>query len=288
MSTKERRGGRRQRRYAKKQLGAIDRESISALLKALAPDVAGERRELALAIVVKGIETFREYAPGERALSGTVQRNRRALERFKKGKAGAGIAPFNSSMRVGGKLYAASKSGLYRIDDVPLDGPSAGYEGLERAVADPLRTLAILQQVAAGFKHINPDLPYNPGFNNTEGGKSTSADAILDGLANPRDWDAELAGYVYLAILRGLSIKASLAWLEEDPQKPVKMKRGWNFGRLLKLAAIPAGAVAPASREGMEGWMSRGRSSAEEMLSPAITYADGRTVSIFDMEFPEA
>lgn len=286
METKASRGGRRQRRYAKKDsLGRIDREGIFDLLKQLAPNVTEERWEFALTITVKGIEIHREHAPIGPTLATPVQKNRRALTRFKGGSRGEEIAPFNGLLEFNGRLFGTSSSGLYEIEDIPLEDPYDPYEGLDKAVANPLRTLASIHQRAAGFSHINPNLPFNPPSSVGDAGVvHTVADVLLDDLAKPKDWDAELAGYVYLAITRGLSISASMFWYEAPPKKSNK---GWNFGRLLSLAAMQAGAVLPSGRDGMEGLMKNGKACADEMLAPAITYADGRTFSAFEIEFPD-
>jgi hypothetical protein len=208
------------------------------------------------------------------------------LEKFKKVDKESGHAPFNSFASFEGSLYAASENGLYKIEDVPLDDPVNGYKGLEGPISDPLRNYVYIWQLADGFNNINPNVPFNKKIENRAGGKGhTIVDEILDNLIIPRDFDAELAGYVYLAISQGLSIQVSTSWYEE---KPKRTKKGWKFGRLLELAAEQAGVALPIGRDGMEGLMKRGKASAEEMLAPVITESDGRTFSYFALEFPEA
>lgn len=283
---KEQRGGGRLRSYANKgALGDIDHKAISQLLAQLAPGVSDEQERFALAITVKGIEVFREHAPSGRALTTSVQQNRRELKKFMNGKSSAGTMPFNGFVCFNGKLYATSSSGLFEIKDTPLSDETDPYLGLDKAIANPLRTFAMVHQAAAGFKHLNPNLPFNSYTGEEEDGDArTIADALLDGHAQPRDWLAELAGYVYLALVKGLTINASMHWFEGDSPKS---KKGWNFGRLLSLAGTQAGGALPNSRRGMEGLMRKGKACAEKMLAPAITYPDDRTISYFEMEFPQ-
>lgn len=276
MNRKAGRGGRRQRRFAKTDsLGPIDRDAISALLLKLAPTASDEQRALALTIVFKGIERFRERAPTSRALTGAAKDSRRALEKFKKGRTGPASAPFNGMIKFGGKVYATSSSGLYELEDSFFASQVDDYEGLDEAVANPLRLASVIQQLAAGIQNPNPNIAFDPGG---------MAEGLLDAIVDPPDHEAELAGYVYVAIERGLSIKPAIGWYTDEA--PQKMRAGWNVGRLLQLAATEAGAVLPAGRDGMEGLMKRGVACAQEMLGPAITYSDGRSISYFEEEFP--
>lgn len=277
--TEERRGGRRQRNFAKKDgLGAIDREVLSDLLRLLAPTATDQQQEFALTIVIKGIELYREHAPSGRALTGSAQESRRALEKFKNGKTTAGIVPFSAKAPWGGYV-SATDTGLHMLDGDTDDGGDQVdvYRGLDKAISGPLRTLSIMRQHTAGFKRINPNIFFN--FN-----PSVVGNALLDEAVNPRDWDAELAGYVYLAIACGLSIRPKVKWYGSPPEA---MRNGWNVGRLLEIAAAQAGAPLPSSRGGMEDLMARGMACAKEMLAPAGTFADGRTISLFEMEFPD-
>lgn len=284
-----RRGGARQRRLngrvAKSELGPIDSDAISKLLEDLAPGASVERKARARAIVIKGIEVHRENAPTERALKGAAKDSRRALQRFQKD------SPFNSFMRIGGRCVGCAADGLYWVDS-DTDGGTRfdEYARLEKALADPLRTLSIFAQLAAGVQDVDPGLAFNPRAGvGEDGAQKTVGSLLLDELAHPRDWDAELAAYVYLAITRGLCITATKSW--HDPDEPggaPKRRRGtWNYGRLLVLAAAQAGVPLPDSRAGMQGLMGRGKVYAAEMLKPAVTFPDGREVSHFGAEFPE-
>lgn len=280
---KERRGGRRQRNFPNKApLGEINEAALVDLLKVLAPSAAANRRDLALAIVVRGIEIYRDSAQNRRALAGTVQENRRALKRFNKGKTETGFQPFNSIVRARGFVYGASRDGIVQIIDVPQEPVLDAFGGLERTVSEPLSILASARQFVLGMENINPHLPFNPSVGlDRDGRNRTLGDYILDDIASPKDYEAELAGYVYLAISRAISLEVSMTWFEEEPRK---IREGWNFGQLLSLAAIEAGAEIPRSRDGLEGLMKRGRCLAMEMLEPAITFSDGRTLSSFDIE----
>lgn len=289
MASNGRRGGARQRRWkgrvAKDGLGPVDRDAISNLLEDLAPAAPVELKSRALAIVVKGIEVHRENAPTEQALKGAAKDSRRALQRFQKN------SPFNSFGRVGGRYVGCAADGLYWLDG-DTDGGTRfdQYAGLEKALSDPLRTLSICAQLAAGFQGVNPGLAFNPLSGvGEDGAQKTVGSRLLDELAHPRDWDAELAGHVYLAITRGLCIAATEDWHEPDEPDSAPRRRSdtWNYGRLLVLAAAQAGVPLPRSRAGMKGLMDRGRACADEMLMPAVTFPDGREVSHFDAEFPE-
>lgn len=274
--TSDGRGGRRQRRFAKKDgLNAIDREAIADLLEKLAPKANDARKELALKIVVKGVELFREHAPVRRTLKDSVQKNRRAMKKWMDGKTAAGY-PFESFVRVSGRLFASGRGGIYEILDVQIDNPIDGYEGLEEAIAGPQRAYTILQQRVAGFKHINPNIPYS-------GGTPGIGETLLDAVARPRDWEGELAGYVYLAITKGMGLKASTTDIHQFD--PVKVKTGANYCRLLMLALIQSGIQPPAEK--LRPLMSRGKKEAEELLAPAITHPDGRSYSAFAMMFPD-
>lgn len=280
---KERRGGRRQRNSPNKApLGEINEAALVKLLKVLAPGAAANRRDLALAIVVRGIEIYRDSAQNRRPLAGTVQENRRALKRFNKGKTETGIPPFNSIVSAGGFVYGASREGIVQILDVPQEPVLDAFGGLEKAISEPLSILASVRQFVLGMKNINPNLTCNPIVGIDERGRNrTFGDHLLDEIARPIDCEADLAGFVYLSLTRALSLDVSMTWFESEPEK---IRKGWNFGQLLRLAANEAGAEIPSSRDAMEGLMKRGRGSAMEMLEPAITFSDGRTLSSFDIE----
>ncbi len=276
----ERRGGRRQRRVFKKdRLGPIDREAISRLLKTLASNVADDRLAIALNIVVRGIEIIREHAPSEtKLLSGCVQKNRRALEKLKKGKAEIGIA-FNGFMKFRGRLYGTSSSGLYRFKDEPVEWLEVS--GLDNAILAPMRTWSALHQRMAGFQNINPNVLYNPSTSSEVGiDARTLGDELVDSFINPPAWDVYLASYVYFAITRGLGINAATSWYEV---KPKQMRSGWGFGRLFTLAADQSGVPLPSSRPGMEELLKRGKDAA---LKIAISYPDGRKFTALEIEFP--
>ncbi|KAF1717912.1 hypothetical protein CSC74_03120 [Pseudoxanthomonas yeongjuensis] len=285
---KDGRGGRRKRRFQKPQsLGEIDRKVLATLLEKLGPRETSSQRESALKIVVKGIEIYRECAPRGSALTGTVQKNRRALEKLKKGKTETGQLPFNSFARVGKTLYGAASNGLYRIEDVP--GRSAeSYGDLESAIAGPLRTLAVIQQLAAGFRNVDPNIPFNGIVNvGTNGEQITTGDVLLNDLAKPQDREAELAGYCYLALARGLEKRVVLTQPKHHPKRS-----GFNYWQLLRLALIQAGVPLPneelhSNPVRLERLMKAGEESAARMLAPAITHADGRTFSDFEMTFSE-
>jgi len=247
----------------------------------LAPAAPEDCRARALAILVKGIEVHRENAPDGRVLSGTVQASRRAVKKAMKAITKAGVPQFNSFARIGGRPCGLADDGLYWLDDEGSgEDLGSAFDGLEKPIANALRTDSEINQLRAGFGRVDSRRPLST---YRDGGR-TVADLVLEGIANPRDWDAELAGYIYLAITRGLLIKASMGWYDT---KPVRTGSGWNYGRLLELVALQTGLTLPSSRAGMEGLMVRGRGSAERMLEPAITYPDGRTFSYFDIEFPE-
>lgn len=279
--TSDGRGGRRQRRFsAKENLSEIDRKALSDLLAKLAPGATATQREFALKIVVKGIDICRERAPSRRALSGLPQTSRRELAKLKKGKMGP---VFNSFFHLGGKTYGAASDGLYEIHaPEPDNPPTAGYGKLDQAIVNSLRGLSFLHQVAAGASSPNLNLVFNPSTG--EGAHDrTVADVLLEGLVNPGDHEAELAGFVYLAITKGLGLKASTYDLHQfDPQK---VKTGANYCRLLVLALEQSGIDSP--REKLRPLMLKGQDAAKELLAPAVEYADGRTFSAFEMEFPE-
>lgn len=280
MTTSERRGGKRQRRYAKKDgLGDIDRISISNLLRALAPTVDVDRREFALALVVTGIEDFRKSARNGPKLTRPAQESRRALERFKKGKVkgkrGTVDAPLNAVVEFDGRLFGTSDTGLYEIEDDPSSNLNNGHEGLDEAIVGPLRAWSVLQQRAVGIKNPNPNLAFNPQSGTGEDGDpSTLADLFLDNLIKPGESDTRLAGAVYLALVLGLSIKVSMACKAGTEIK--RVGRGWNYERLLNLAAEQAGIELPSSRAGKEGLMKRGKAYAEaevkEMMADGVVF----------------
>lgn len=279
-----RRGGRRQRHFANKSsLGAIDEEGITSLLTRLAPNASQQRLTFALAIVLKGIEHYREHAPTGKTLTDTVQKNRRAVRKFMNGDTAAGIAPFNSLVCIEGRCFGASISG---IAEIPLQQRfNSPYDGLDRALTNRLRAESVGQQLAAGFPRIIPNLPFNGLAGVSESGaKRTVAEVMLDEIAAPPDYEAELAGNVFTAITQGLAIEATTSWFEFEPEK---MARGWNFGRLLTKAAAEAGAPIPVGRDGMEGLLKRGKAAGLDLLQPAITYGDGRAFTYFELDFAE-
>ncbi len=281
------RGGRRQRRFAKKEgLGEIDHAAIVELLAKLAPKATDEQREMALAIVVKGIETFREHAPGVPARNDTMQTRRRALAKWEAGKTEA-APPFNSFMQFDGKLYGVAADGLYEIRDVPHPN---GYEGLEDAIARPLRQLSEMQQRAAGASVVNSNIPFMGSAGVGKSGKPLSVgDVLLNEIAHPRDWEAYLAGFVYVAITKGLGLKASTTDLHQFD--PIKAKTGANYCRLLVLALEQAGIEPPTEK--LYPLMLKGTEEAKSGITkfprePGTEGPEGRTYSAIEMMFPEA
>ncbi|MFT4256001.1 MAG: hypothetical protein QM599_03450 [Pseudoxanthomonas sp.] len=292
---KDKRGGRRQRHPVKTEgLGEIDRKALADLLAKLAPKATDSQRSFALKIVVKGIEFCRDGVPPDHMkLTGAAQHNRRALEKFKKGKTASGQFPFNSFMQVGGKCYGLTSTGLYLLEggDVPInaigDSPETtegSYGDLKGGIAHMLRKLSVLQQLAAGFKHPDPETPFNRSLTTADDLSSTTADALLNTIIHPPDHEAKLAGFVYLAIVKGLGLKASSYDLHQfDPQRVVV---GANYCRLLVAAMEQSGIEPP--KEKLRPTMIKGEQEARQLLTPVVTFPDGRTYSDFAMLFPDA
>jgi hypothetical protein len=260
--------------------------ALANLLEKLGPKATDTQRKAALTIVVKGIEIYRECAPRDRRLTGTVQKSRRALGKLKNGKTGTGQLPFNSFIRLGGVLYGAASDGLYKIEDVPVRSDES-YGDIEDAIAAPLRTYAAMQQIAAGFKHIDVSIPFNGHSGIAENCEArTFGDVLLDEIANPQDWQAELAGFAYLSLAKGLGVQVR----STQPVQPPK-RTGANYWQLLKLALQQAGVQLPAEKPHsnpvrLERLMGAGKKVAEGMLAPMVTYVDGRAYSDFEMMFP--
>ncbi len=276
MAAKGSGGSRKRHTFKKEQLGSIDREAISSLLRTLAPNVAVDRQAIALAIVVKGIEIVREIAPNISLTSAAIRKYKSAIKRLKTGKTKWG-PPFNSFVRKNGRLYGTreaglyQEAGLYRFEDVPVK--RIKVTGFPEWLYSRLHIMAEIEQRAAGFKNINPNILCNPTVEVKENGSSfTLADQILDDLIKSlEDCKVELASCVYFAITAGLGVNATTSWCIDEPKK---MRDGRNFGRLFVLAAKQAHVPLLSSRSAMQGVLKRGKAKA---LKPAITYSDGRS-----------
>lgn len=278
---KSNRGGRRLRRYAiRSDLGEIDPSSIIRLIGEFSPEgTTDQRKDLALRIILKGIESFRENCQTTPNAPGWIQGQRRALAKLMRGKAEA-RPPFSSMLVFNGFLYGAGSEGLVQILDEPYE--SIEETGLHSSIANPLRILGMEQQASAGHRNISPNVLLNPpAMDYADDNRRYAADEIIDALAHAREWDVELAAYAYFAITRALSTVAPTSWYDIEPDR---VRKGWCYGRLLVAAGLEAGAVLPHSRNGMEKLLKKGRACA---LEPAITYPDGRSLTALEIEFPE-